>query len=68
MQLRLRKKDYLEKNRIDINSINEFIKNNTYAYGTSKDLINDKEQIKCSNIIKQYKKWLALWYCKRKRT
>ena len=56
MQLRLRKKDYLEKNRIDINSINEFIKNNTYAYRTSKDLINDKEQIKCSNIIKQYKK------------
>ena len=56
MQLRLRKKDYLEKNRIDINSINEFIKNNTYAYGTSKDLMNDKEQIKCSNIIKQYKK------------
>ena len=24
----------------------------TYAYGASKDLVSDKEQIKCSNIIK----------------
>ena len=28
----------------------------TYSYGTSKDLVSEKEQIKCSNIIKQYKK------------
>ena len=28
----------------------------TYAYGTSKDLVSDKEEIKCSNIIKRYKK------------
>ena len=28
----------------------------TYAYGTSKDLVSEKEEIKCSNIIKQYKK------------
>ena len=28
----------------------------TYAYGTSKDLVREKEEIKCSNIIKQYKK------------
>ena len=28
----------------------------TYAYGTSKDLLSEKEEIKCSNIIKQYKK------------
>ena len=28
----------------------------TYAYGTSKDLVGDKEEIKCSNIIKRYKK------------
>ena len=27
----------------------------TYAYGTSKNLINLKEEIKCNNIIKQYK-------------
>ena len=26
-----------------------------YAYGTSKDLVNDNEKIKCSNTIKQYK-------------
>ena len=28
----------------------------TYAYGTSKDLVSDKEGIKCNNIIKRYKK------------
>ena len=28
----------------------------TYARGTSKDLICKKEEIKCNNIIKQYKK------------
>ena len=28
----------------------------TYAYGTSKDLVNEKVDIKCNNIIKQYKK------------
>ena len=27
----------------------------TYAYGTSKDLVCEKEEIKCNNIIKQYK-------------
>ena len=27
----------------------------TYTYGTSKDLVNEKEEIKCSNIIKLYK-------------
>ena len=27
----------------------------TYAYGTSKDLVRKKEEIKCNNIIKQYK-------------
>ena len=32
----------------------------TYAYATSKNLISDKEEIKCSNIIKQYKRWLTL--------
>ena len=25
----------------------------TYAYATSKDLVSEKEEIKCSNIIKQ---------------
>ena len=28
----------------------------TYAYGTSKNIISDKEEIKCSNTIKRYKK------------
>ena len=30
----------------------------TYAYKTSKDLVGDKEEIKCNNIIKQYKKMI----------
>ena len=32
----------------------------TYAYGTSKDLVSEKEEIKWNNIIKRYKKWLRL--------
>ena len=28
----------------------------TDAYGTIKDLVNEKEEIKCRNIIKRYKK------------
>ena len=32
----------------------------TYGYRRSKDLVSDKEEIKCNNIIKQYKKWLTL--------
>ena len=32
----------------------------TYAYGTTKDLVSDKEEIKCNNIIKRDKKWLSL--------
>ena len=28
----------------------------TYAYGATKDLVSDKEEIKCNNIIKRYKK------------
>ena len=27
----------------------------TDAYETSKDLVNEKEEIKCNNIIKRYK-------------
>ena len=27
----------------------------TYAYGTSKDLVSDKEDIECNNIMKRYK-------------
>ena len=32
----------------------------TYAYGTSKNLVSEKEEIKCNDIIKQNKKWLTL--------
>ena len=28
----------------------------TYEYGTSKDLVSDKEDIICNNITKRYKK------------
>ena len=38
----------------------------TYAYGTSKDLVSEKEEIKCNNIIKPYNEWLIWWCCKRK--
>ena len=31
-----------------------------YAYGTSKDLVSEKEEIRCNDIIKRYKKWLTL--------
>ena len=27
-----------------------------YAYGTSKNIVSKKEEIKCDNIIKRYKK------------
>ena len=27
----------------------------TFEYGTSKDLVREKEEIKCSNILKQFK-------------
>ena len=37
-----------------------------YAYGTSKDLVSEKEEIKCNNIIKQYKKWLILMMLQKK--
>ena len=28
----------------------------TYAYGTRKDLVSEKEEIKCNNVIKRYKR------------
>ena len=32
----------------------------TYAYGMSKDLVSEKEEIKCNNITKRCNKWLTL--------
>ena len=29
----------------------------TYTYGTSKVRVIEKEEIRCNNIIQQYKKW-----------
>ena len=29
----------------------------TYAYGTINDLVSERKEIKCNNIIKQYKIW-----------
>ena len=40
-----------------IQSINSI---ETYAKGTSKDLVCEKEEIKCKNIIKHSKRWLTL--------
>ena len=41
-----------DKRMLSIDSIE------TYAYGTSTDLVCDKEEIKCNNIIKQYMKMI----------
>ena len=38
----------------------------TYAYGTGKDLICKKEEIKCKGVIKQYKIWLILMMLQNK--
>ena len=38
----------------------------TYAYGTSKDLVSEKEVIKCNSIIKRYKKGLNLMMLQNK--
>ena len=32
----------------------------TYASGIIKDLVSEKEEIKCSHKLKQYKRWLTL--------
>ena len=38
----------------------------TYAYGTSKGLVCKREEIKCSNIMKQYNNDELWYYYKRK--
>ena len=53
---------FIEKiNKIALNSnddkrIQSIDSIETYTYGTSKDLVNGKGEIKSNNIIKQYKK------------
>ena len=74
--------DYIEKNKINIVAIienhNEYIKNNKSILKTlqrfksqklSEDLLSEKEEINCNNIIKWFKKWLFLTMLqKNKRT
>ena len=101
--------NYLEKNKNDVDSIKEFIKNKsilkiqqrfkskihnffteefnkitlssnndkrmqlidlieTYAYATSEEVVTDKGDIKCSNIIKWYKKSLTLMMILKNKT
>ena len=38
----------------------------TYSYGTSKDLVHEKEEIKCNNIIHWYKNRLTLMVLQKK--
>ena len=37
----------------------------TYAYETGKDLVSEKQEIKCNYIIKTIQKWLTLMLQKR---
>ena len=39
----------------------------TYVCGTNKDLLGEKEEIKCNNIIKKYKKVLTLTMLQKKK-
>ena len=40
----------------------------TYAYVTSKDLVSKKEEIKCNNIIKRYKKRISFYDVTKENT
>ena len=51
---------YEEINKIALSSNDDIKMQSTdsierYAYGTNKDLVSEKEEIKCNNIIKQLK-------------
>ena len=37
-----------------------------YAHGTTKNLVSEKEEIKCNNIIKWYKERLSLTMSQKK--
>ena len=37
-----------------------------YAYGTSKKIVSEKEDINCNNILKRWKKWLTLTMLQKK--
>ena len=43
-----------------IKECNQLIRQKDNAYGMSKDLASEKEEIKIKNVMKRYKKWLTL--------
>ena len=57
---RLLKCSNVQQVQMMIKQSNQLTGWNQYAYETSKDLVSDKEEIKCNNIIKQYEKRLTL--------
>ena len=40
----------------------------TYAYGTNREIIDRKKEMKCNSIIKQYQNWLTMTILQRKQT
>ena len=38
----------------------------TYVYGTNEEIIHRKEEIKCTNAIKQYEEWLTITKLQKK--
>ena len=57
---RLLKCSNVQQVQMMIKQSNQLTGWNQYAHETSKDLVSDKEEIKCNNIIKQYEKRLTL--------
>ena len=51
-KIALSSNDYKRKQSVDLIE--------TYAYGTRKDLLSEREEIKCNIIMKRCKKWLTL--------
>ena len=38
-----------------------------YPYGTRKEIVREKEEIECNNIIKWYEKWVTLMILQKKK-
>ena len=61
--------DEINKIRLSSNDIERILSFDSierYAYGISKDLVSETEEIKCNNMIKRYKKWLTLMMLQQK--
>ena len=37
-----------------------------YPYGTRKEIVREKEEIECNNIIRRYEKWVTLMILQKK--